>query len=592
MDYERLAADYQQISDQHQKTAGQLSLARGVAFIISVISIICYFQYENNYWLGISCAGVGLFIWLISLHQKQSNYAEHYAMLSLINLEENKRKQLKLHDFESGEKYLTPDHPYAADLDVFGQHSLFQLINRTALPDSEKLLANWLSQKSQKEEIESRQESIKDLIKKPEWIQNLQSVIRIEINKKKKKAPAVSANDLFNWAQEKETQNSKAIILCAIVSNVITISTAILIYTSDLSLNWFYGILGLNGLLLTWIAKKLSSQSKGIDKALYLILSYQKAIKHIVNESFKSHELKSIHDQLIKYRAIQSIDELAKITQRIDSRSNMLYAILDVIFLPDAYLSYAISKWKSQHGNDIELWLNCVHQVESLASISGFAISNPDYVFPSITEAKKIFGSAIGHPLINTQNRVSNDYKIENLGHLDIITGSNMSGKSTFQRTLGLNLVLAYCGAPVCADTFETGEFLVFTSMRTKDNLEENTSSFYAELKRIKQLLDLTKTQESVFFLLDEILKGTNSDDRHKGAIALANQLTQSNAIGLISTHDLLLGKETANNPLIRNYSFNSEIDGNKIVFDYKLTLGICKSFNASQLMKNMGILS
>jgi DNA mismatch repair ATPase MutS len=166
-----------------------------------------------------------------------------------------------------------------------------------------------------------------------------------------------------------------------------------------------------------------------------------------------------------------------------------------------------------------------------------------------------------------------------------------MSGKSTFQRTVGINMVLAQLGAPCDAKSIKLGSCLVFTSMRTKDNLQEHTSSFYAELKRIRQLLDLVAEEQPVFFLVDEILKGTNSEDRHIGAVALAKQLTSKNAFGIISTHDLKLSEVAAENEHIRNFSFNSEIEGEKITFDYKLSAGVCKSFNASQLMRNMGIL-
>lgn len=270
----------------------------------------------------------------------------------------------------------------------------------------------------------------------------------------------------------------------------------------------------------------------------------------------------------------------------------MLYIMVDVAFLLDAYLLVDLFFWKKENQNYVEDWLEIVNEMECLISLAGFSRSNPNYTFPTITEKTYYFKAiALGHPLIPKDQKVTNDYSIDGKGCVDIITGSNMSGKSTFQRTIGINMVLAQMGAPVNAKELTMGLTDIFTSMRTKDNLAENTSSFYAELKRIRQLLDRLESSEVTFFLLDEILKGTNSEDRQKGAIAIAKKLTQKPAFGLISTHDLMLGSLATDDPHIRNFSFNSEIDGNKIAFDYKISEGLCKSFNASKLMENMGIM-
>lgn len=592
MDYSKRSERFKQIGEKYRSQASQMSIGRGILFLFIAFSLVYYYQSTDAIWLIIAGTSAAGFLWLVHLHSKRNELAEHNEMLALINLEECKRKQLDLHEFNSGEQYLTQNHPYAADLDIFGQHSIFQSLNRSSIPDSERLLARWLSHKSEKAEIFNRQECAIELAKDPDWYQSFQALVKIALNKKKKKAPAVSASDLLNWAGETDKKDSKFRIAVAIISNLITIAVIALITFTTLSINWLYTVLAINGLILSWIVRKLSTQIKGIDKALYLIMSYQHAIQHILKQDFNSPKLSKIHSTLKNNNAEKAINELAAITQKIDSRSNMFYAILDVVFLPDAYLSRSISLWREKYQADIAVWLQVIHETECLISIAGFSAVNENFSFPVILDSAEINAVGLGHPLIAENKRVCNSYHIAGKGHLDIITGSNMSGKSTFQRTLGVNLVLAYTGAPVCAQQFSAGIFSVFTSMRTKDNLEENTSSFYAELKRIKQLLDLTKDKDPVFYLLDEILKGTNSEDRHKGAIALATQLSESSAMGLISTHDLLLGKETASNPKIRNFSFNSEIDGNRIVFDYLLTEGICKSFNASQLMKNMGILN
>ena len=196
----------------------------------------------------------------------------------------------------------------------------------------------------------------------------------------------------------------------------------------------------------------------------------------------------------------------------------------------------------------------------------------------------------LGHPLISPESRVCNNFNLKDRGEIAMITGSNMAGKSTFLRTVGVNMVLALMGAPCCAKAGRVSSLKIFTSMRTQDNLEEGISSFYAELKRIEQLLRLIKSGQPVFFLLDEMFKGTNSEDRHKGGVSLIRQLSELNAFGIISTHDLELAKLAGNRMIAVNYSFNSAIKEDGMVFNYKLTKGICRDFNASELMKRSGI--
>jgi DNA mismatch repair ATPase MutS len=251
-----------------------------------------------------------------------------------------------------------------------------------------------------------------------------------------------------------------------------------------------------------------------------------------------------------------------------------------------------LEKWKSGMESTVRKWFDALAEAEVLNSMACFAFANPEYILPETTGADFHYEAReLGHPLILAQKRVSNSFFVEGRGKTVVVTGSNMSGKSTFLRTLGINAVLALAGAPVCAASCRISVFQVFTAMRTQDSLEESVSSFYAELKRLRQLIDLLPEGQPVFYLLDEILKGTNSNDRHEGAKALIRQLHKHNATGLVSTHDLALGQMGEISPeYVTNYSFNSEFADGKLYFDYKLREGICQSFNASQLMRQMGI--
>jgi DNA mismatch repair ATPase MutS len=266
--------------------------------------------------------------------------------------------------------------------------------------------------------------------------------------------------------------------------------------------------------------------------------------------------------------------------------------VINAILMWDFYWMFRLENWKKNVAQNLEHVLDVIAETEALASLAAFQFANPDYAVPHLSpEPFMLEAESLGHPLIFTTDRITNSFKTTGAGKTCIITGSNMSGKSTFLRTVGINLVLAQAGTAVSARRMLFNPVQVYTAMRTEDNLAESTSSFYAELKRLRMLLDISATGQPVFYLLDEILKGTNSGDRHAGAKALIRQLHRRYASGLVSTHDLELGAMQQEHPdYITNYSFNSTIDGDKISFDYKLHAGICKSFNASKLMQLMGI--
>jgi len=258
---------------------------------------------------------------------------------------------------------------------------------------------------------------------------------------------------------------------------------------------------------------------------------------------------------------------------------------LDLIYLIQS------ERWKSKNGKKVVLWFESLSQFEFLASLGCTAHSQPDFVFPiTVNDPYQFHADTLGHPLIPDHERICNDFSLADKGTTGILTGSNMSGKSTFLRTLGVNVVLARMGSTVCARNLNIGDFLLFTSMRTTDSLKQHVSSFYAELERIRQLIQLVEAGLPVMFLLDELLKGTNSEDRHTGSAALVKQLSKANAFGLISTHDLSLGRLAEQGDQLVNYSFNCQLINGALNFDYKLQTGICVSFNATELMAQMGI--
>ena len=357
---------------------------------------------------------------------------------------------------------------------------------------------------------------------------------------------------------------------------------------------WIYIPIMINVALLSIIFKPLMDLTKEFGGIANFLKGYENVILQIENQTFKSSLLVDLHSRLKlgNSSASNSIQSLRRILMFLLSRGNFLYLPFNLLFLLDVNWLLMAIQWKKKNINQVKDWFDTVHQIDALSDISSYAHANPDFVFATIADSAQTLNvREMGHPLIKKEQRIRNDFSLNEKGKLGLVTGSNMSGKSTFLRTIGVNLVLAQMGAPVCAEKFEFSIVQVFTSMRTQDNLEENVSSFYAELKRLKTLLDLLNEEESIFYMLDEILKGTNSEDRHKGALSLIDQLVKENCRGLISTHDIQLSKLSDTNQNIQNMSFNSSIVEDEIIFDYKLSLEACKSFNASKLMEKMGII-
>jgi DNA mismatch repair ATPase MutS len=250
-----------------------------------------------------------------------------------------------------------------------------------------------------------------------------------------------------------------------------------------------------------------------------------------------------------------------------------------------------LENWKKQYGNNITQWIHAIGQLDAYCCMADFTCKHPEFVFPEIVNHVVLEANELGHPLILPEKRVDNDFKIDKSGQINIITGANMAGKSTFLRTIGINLILAMTGMPVCAKQFNFSLVQLFSGMRTSDSLKENESYFYAELKRLKQIINELKSGKELFILLDEILKGTNSVDKAKGSWKFVEHLIKLNATGVIATHDLTLCElENKNHGKIKNKCFEVEISGEKIFFDYQLRNGITKNMNASLLMKQMGI--
>lgn len=588
--FESRKTKFYQLAAAFQKSHSRVAWLRLTIFLAG-ISLSVYFIYLRE----LTPAFVLLvftfivFGFIVNYHRKIKESSFFNNVLGQINENEIKMLRLDIEDLHPGLEYLEESHPYAYDLDIFGRHSLFQLINRAVTPLGRAQLGNELKKHFDKKDILKRQQAIKELKKMVEWRQNFQAN-----GARAKDIDQAAADRLHKWAKSPIVffAHKRWKLFLYALWLLLFVALA-LIAAGEIGFYWIFLFNGMSALVLLPRMKHIEKFSRDMGKANILLSEYSKMLLNVEEAEFSDAYLSQLRQKLFSQQsgASAAITRLNKIIEFIENRANLFYIILNAFFMLDAYLIYKAEEWKSEHGEHLEDWLKVAAQFESLASFAGFAFANKNFCFPNISsKTHTTIVKDMVHPLIKPEKRVSNDFNLSGKGAVALITGSNMAGKSTFLRTIGLNLVLAQVGAPVCAAKFEFSLCQVFSSMRTKDNLEESVSTFYAELIRINQLIQKINSEKPLFYLLDEILKGTNSHDRYMGATALIKQLNAANTFGLVSSHDIELTQLWVEVDNLENFSFHSEIKENDIFFDYKLRQGPCKSFNAVALMKKMGI--
>ncbi|WP_299822939.1 MutS family DNA mismatch repair protein [uncultured Pontibacter sp.] len=533
-----------------------------------------------------------LFILVMRWHSTLDFTYQQFVLLRKINEEETDRLHGKLNAFDGGNSFIDGHHPYTSDLDIFGQNSLFQLINRSVTSIGKLRLAEWLSAAAPAPVILQRQQAIAELAsdRQLDWLQELLALPRHF------KHDEASAAGFIHWFADKSFYKQHGWLkLLVFILPVLTLAAIAA---------WAYGTV--SGYIPTvFLAvqylighKYRVERDDYYDKSIGIyeaMRSYTKQLQHLEQKQFSSEVLQQLQARLQQSGTKGSvvIHKLANIIDFFSWRlSTLMSFFLNTMLMWDFVWMYRLENWRDKYLPQLEEMLEALGDMEALASIAAFQHAHPHYAIPLLSEQPfELNVQELAHPLIFSVTPVANNFAMQGAGKTMVVTGSNMSGKTTFLRTVGINMVMAQMGAPVCAASMVMAPAQVYTAMRTADNLSENTSSFYAELKRLRMLLELTEQGQPVFYFLDEILKGTNSRDRHAGAMALIRQLHKRNASGFISTHDLELGAMEQELPgSVSNYSFNSDIIADEIKFDYKLRQGICRSFNASKLMQLMGI--
>lgn len=586
--YQSREAEFRASSDRLRKLSDRLSLARLGAFAGGLI-LFAFLLSFSVIAAALTLAGVLiLFAWLVIKYEITEKSRLRFLHLAEINRLELKCLDGDFSGFKTGEEYIERDHPYSFDLDIFGKASLFQYICRTTSRPASDRLAEYLKQPAAQEDIHLRQEAVKELQPLTEWRQELVTLGYLNSgagNDPESLMQWLRSNDIFiKPAREKIITGCLSLLALAAVIAVI----------AGIPAGLLAPVLGVNFVFYFTRFKKISKLQEQVSRSSDLLKAYSAIIKLIEKRSFASplsQRLQSVFKA--EFPASDRIRQLSKLVGRLDYRLNVLVsAPLNLLFFTDIHFCLALEKWKRDHASLIPGWFASMAEFEALASIANMAFNNPGWVYPLVTQDYFVFrAEEMGHPLIPSARRVSNGFATAGPGKAIVVTGSNMSGKSTFLRTCGVNAVLAFAGAPVCASAFTISLVRLHSSMRISDSLEENISSFYAELRRLRAIITGAESDPKAFLLLDEILRGTNSDDRYTGSVALIKQLTGYGAITMVATHDLrLAGLEHELPESIENYHFDVKVNDEELFFDYRLTPGICSSFNASLLMKKMGI--
>ena len=586
--YAAQVSKYRIVEKQVNDKARLWSFVRLFGFLIMVALLIVI--YNSSILLGVIFTYVFIYLFrkVIQKHSLYSKQAKEATMIIEINEKEIKYLDDNYTDRAKGENYQDKNHAYSQDLDLFGERSLFQYLERTNTLFGKDRIAENLLNKLTPEHIKLNQEAIKELTPLLDWRQVFLAQ-EIEIDDSK-----ISNKNLQQWKEEKDIirENKSLIFLSYFLPIVCTIIAAVIIYYYP----FYYAIIAYIPCALLWKSKseKINKIHALSDNSMRYISKYASLIKEIEDQDFKSNKLIALKSEFI-YSEGNTSKKLKKvdwILDQLEIKYNVFGAIFNIVTLWDFHFLRKLEHWKNINKDQIEKWTDALGEMEFLCSMANVAYNNPKWVFPEIKPRGNYSAQGLGHPLINRVARVTNDVDIKSEEHILLITGSNMAGKSTFQRSLGINMIMAYCGGKVCANELQLPHLQLVTSMRTVDALEENTSGFYAELKRLKMVLDAVKdTEEKNFFLIDEILKGTNTEDRHKGSRAMITQLLKHKGAGIVSTHDLRLAEmEKELDGRLTNKCFEVEVVEDKLSFDYKIKDGVSKSFNATTLMRNIGI--
>ncbi|NDV82344.1 MutS family DNA mismatch repair protein [Bacteroides sp. 51] len=589
--YAKVISETQGKLNKVQKQIYHIGSIRLILFVAGIAGIIYFW---SNPWYVIAAVAAITFIPFLILikHHNHLFYKKDYLEKKQeINEQELKAIEYDTSAFDGGSEFIDSSHLYTYDLDVFGEHSLFQYINRTSTDLGKNQLAEWFNNHlKDKKEIELKQEAVNELAPELKFRQRFRVLGLLY------KGEKADEQEINEWAKSPSYYRSKTVLRALPTIILLVNIVSIILAITDVIPFSLWGVIFVCCAIFSFgFSKGITKMQSMYGKKLQILGTYAKLIQLIEDKDMQASYLKEIKSLVGVNRktASQSVQKLTKLMNALDQRNNILIAVvLNGLFFWELRQMMKIELWKEESADELPRWLKAIAQMDAICSLSTFAYNHPGYIYPNIAEKTfKLQAKSLGHPLMNREKCVRNDIDMEKRPDFIIITGANMAGKSTYLRTIGINYLLACMGTPVFAKEMSIYPAQLITSLRTTDSLTDNESYFFAELKRLKLIIDKLNAGEELFIILDEILKGTNSKDKQKGSIALIEQFMALNATGIIATHDLLLGTLAESYPdNIRNFRFEADITNNELTFSYQLREGVAQNMNACFLMKKMGI--
>jgi hypothetical protein len=565
-----------------------LTVGRLVTFLSIFLIPISLYTESPIIAIVLSLFSLVIFISLVKMFTKAVERRKYLDNLIDINKNELLALDHQFYMFDDGKEHIDPDHFNAYDLDLFGKGSLFQFINRTVTLSGKEQLAQWFQQPILVvEQLKNRQQLLKELSSKVQWRQSFAATGKMY------KADETDSRIFKRWGTEKiGIKSTSATKMWLVLLPLLSILALLFwIFTGNSGL--FIIASFLQFLLWIYHSKKINQLYRQFGKKADLLLNYASLFDQIETEKWTSTEAKQLIDGLNGSPSLE-FRRLWRIISAFDNRNNMFVGIIiNLVFAWDVRCTLQLVGWHNKNKANFHHWNKLLSFFDASNSLANFAYNHPTYCYPQFCEGTFVMNAEqMGHPLIHQKKRVSNNFEISGSQQLVIVTGANMAGKSTFLRTVGVNMVLGMTGAPVCAQSMRFKPVEVFSNMRTTDSLFNDESYFFAELKRLKMILDEMGKGRELLIILDEILKGTNSVDKLAGSQKLVQRLIEHKTPSIVATHDLKLTEMEAQYPeLVKNQCFEIVIENNEMQFDYQLRPGATTIMNATFLMKKMGII-
>lgn len=568
-----------------EKTISRYSWSRLVV-ALAVIGLI-YLGFQTPFYFSAAFLLGFLFLYLVQEQTKIEKARELIVSKATLNEWEAEALKYDFRNFPDGSRFIDPHHSFSYDLDLFGSGSLFQYINRSATRLGENKLADGLIHlQFDKQSIRERQEAIRELSPLVDFRQQCWAI------GKQIRDTDFNLESLWNWLKQPSLfYGKKKWNVLRWVMPVITCS-ALLAFMINANFQWiFFGLAGIQLAVCSTFDKQITRLQNELSVYKAILENYSRIFNLMKDQSFQSEWLKD--HQRIASEATSHVKEVSSLINAIESRMNMIAKMFgNALFMYDLHTVNNLEKWRNQHAAALPTWIQSLSEWDALHSFATLHYNHPHYAFAEINEQLLVRGENIGHPLIDSAVRVSNDFELGNPAKVVLITGANMAGKSTFLRAIGVNYLLACNGAPVCASRWSSPCAELRTGMRTSDSLKDHQSYFYAELYRLQSIIENLRQGKPMIILLDEILKGTNSTDKQTGSRELIKQLIQQQALVLLATHDIALGDMENQYPQsIQNACFEGKIENEQLTFDYKLNHGLAQKANATFLMRKMGII-